>query len=87
LLDVVLGRPMKEALEEMPLPAVVNDALMGEQNQARYVLDAVLAYEQGKWNDSAEAMERLRLSADLLPAIYADALRWARELLKTTNGK
>jgi len=32
-------------------------------------------------------MERLRLSADLLPAIYADALRWARELLKTTNGK
>jgi EAL and modified HD-GYP domain-containing signal transduction protein len=87
LLDVVLGRPMKEALEEMPLPAVVNDALMGEQNQARFVLDAVLAYEQGKWNESAEAMERLRLSPDLLPAIYADALRWARELLKTTNGK
>jgi hypothetical protein len=32
-------------------------------------------------------MERLRLSPDLLPVIYADSLRWARELLKTTSGK
>jgi c-di-GMP-related signal transduction protein len=87
LLDVVLGRPMKEALGEMPLPAVINDALLGEENQAKYVLDAVLAYEQGKWEEANQAMEKLRLSPDLMPAIYADALRWARELLKTTNGK
>jgi EAL and modified HD-GYP domain-containing signal transduction protein len=87
LLDVVLGRPMKEALAEMPLPAVINDALLGEANQARHVLDAVLAYEQGKWTEATAAMERLRLSPDLLPVIYADSLRWARELLKTTSGK
>lgn len=85
LLDVVLGRPMKDALAEMPLPAVINDALLGEANQARHVLDAVLAYEQGKWEDASAAMERLNLSPDLLPAIYGDALRWARELLKTTR--
>jgi c-di-GMP-related signal transduction protein len=87
LLDVVLGRPMKEALTEMPLPAVINDALLGEPNQARHVLDAVLAYEQGKWNEATAAMELLKLSPDLLPGIYADSLRWARELLKTTSGK
>src|SRR5262245_9072100 len=87
LLDVVLGRPMKEALGEMPLPAIVNEALLGEKNHARYVLDAVLAYEQGQWTQATEAMEQLRLSADLLPAVYGDALRWARELLKSTNGK
>jgi c-di-GMP-related signal transduction protein len=87
LLDVVLGRPMAEALKEMPLPATVNDALLGEQNQARRVLDAVLAYEQGQWTEAGEAMEQLRLPADLLPGIYADSLRWARELLKTTSGK
>jgi EAL and modified HD-GYP domain-containing signal transduction protein len=86
LLDVVLGRPMAEALGEMPLPSAINDALLGEQNPPRHVLDAVLAYEQGKWTEAAEAMERLRLSPDLLPGIYADALRWARELLKTTSG-
>jgi c-di-GMP-related signal transduction protein len=86
LLDVVLGRPMEEALKEMPLPATINGALLGEQNEARYVLDAVLAYEQGKWTEANAAMAQLRLSADLLPAVYGDALRWARELLKTTSG-
>jgi|KBSSwiS6_1023812.scaffolds.fasta_scaffold15737_1 EAL and modified HD-GYP domain-containing signal transduction protein len=86
LLDVVLGRPMAEALSEMPLPAALNDALLGEQNDARYVLDAVLAYEQGKWTEANTAMEALRLPPDLLPGVYAEALRWARELLKTTSG-
>src|SRR5215470_2913577 len=85
LLDVVLGRPMSEALEEMPLPAAVNDALLGEKNQARHVLDAVLAYEQGKWAEASEAMQTLRLPEDLMPNVYADALRWARELLRSTR--
>jgi hypothetical protein len=51
------------------------------------VLDAVLAYEQGHWSKASDAMEQLRLSADLLPGVYADALRWARELMKSTSGK
>jgi len=85
LLDVILGRPMKEALAEMPLPAVINDALLGETNQAKHVLDAVLAYEQGKWAEATTAMELLKLSPGLLPGIYGDSLRWARELLKSTR--
>jgi c-di-GMP-related signal transduction protein len=87
LLDVVLGRPMKDALAEMPLTAAINEALLGEPNQPRHVLDAVLAYEQGKWTEASAAMELLKLPPDMLPAIYADALRWARELLKTTSGQ
>jgi c-di-GMP-related signal transduction protein len=87
LLDVVLGRPMKDALGEMPLPAAINDALLGERNQPREVLDAVLAYEQAKWTEANEIMERLRLPPDLLPIVYNDSLRWARELLKTTSAK
>jgi EAL and modified HD-GYP domain-containing signal transduction protein len=87
LLDVVLGRPMKDALDEMPLPAAINDALLGERNQARDVLDAVLAHEQAKWTEANEIMERLRLPSDLLPVAYNDSLRWARELLKTTSTK
>ena len=37
------------------------------------------------WTMAAAAMEMLKLPPDLLPAIYADALRWARELLKSTR--
>src|SRR5262249_16234299 len=73
LLDVGPGRSMKEALEERPLPATINDALLGEPNQARHVLDAVLAYEQGNWTEATDTMQVLRLPPDLLPAIYADS--------------
>ena len=85
LLDVILGRPLTDALADMPLPVAINDALLGTPNQARDVLDAVVAYEQGQWGEAAVAMDRLQLSVAILPDIYADALRWARELSKTVK--
>jgi EAL and modified HD-GYP domain-containing signal transduction protein len=85
LLDVILGRPMADALAEMPLAAEINDALLGTANRPREVLDAVVAYEQGKWEEAALAMARLNLPVATLPDVYADALRWARELSKTTK--
>src|SRR5262249_45030045 len=87
LLDVVLARPLKDARGERPLPAAINDARPGEPNQPRQVLDAVVAYEQAKWTEANEIMEGLRLPPDLLPVVYNDSLRWARELLKTTSAK
>jgi len=85
LLDVILGRPMADALADMPLAAEINDALLGTSNQPRDVLDAIIAYEQGNWDEAAVVMDRLQLSAATLPEVYANALRWARELSKITK--
>jgi c-di-GMP-related signal transduction protein len=80
LLDVILRRPMPVALESLPLPATVRDALLGRQNTARTALDTIGHYERGEWDRANEGAERLGLNPDLLPDIYADAIRWAREL-------
>lgn len=80
LLDVILRRPMTVALESLPLPAPVRDALLGEENIAKTALDTIVHFERGEWDAAASAAERLGLSADVLPDIYADAIRWAREL-------
>ena len=80
LLDVILGRPMSEAIAEMPLPADIRGALLGEQNEARAVLDLFIAYEKGEWEDASSRIERLGLHCDLLPEVYADALRWSHRL-------
>jgi EAL and modified HD-GYP domain-containing signal transduction protein len=85
LLDVIVGRPLADALADMPLPVSINDALLGTPNQARQVLDAVVAYEQGKWNEALAAMDQLQLPVSALPEVYADALRWARELTNATQ--
>ena len=81
LLDVLLGVPMAEAIDKIPLQKSIKDALLGEANPARRVLDTVVAYERGEWNVADEGARALGMSTDVLPAAYADALRWAREFL------
>jgi len=80
LLDVILRQPMKDALADMPLPQSISSALMGVPNEARAVLDTVIAYEQGAWEEANQAAGRAGISGSALPAIYAEALRWTREL-------
>jgi EAL and modified HD-GYP domain-containing signal transduction protein len=78
LLDAMLGRPMEEALGELPLSVPARRALLGERNPLRSVLDAVMAYEAGSWD---EALTSGFVTDELsLPRSYSSALLWAREL-------
>ena len=80
LLDAMLGQPMSTAVAELPLSDTVRGALLGEQNRARSVLDAVIAHERGEWDEAARIAATLPVKAERLPAAYADSLKWAREL-------
>ena len=78
LLDAMLDRPMHEALGELPLSEPARNALLGEPNALRSVLNAVMAYETGSWE---EALTSEFVTDELiLPRSYSSALLWAREL-------
>ena len=80
LLDVILRQPMEVALTDMPLPTPVREALLGAPNTVRKALDAVIAYERGEWDTAEALIEQLGIGQSQLPNIYADAVRWARQL-------
>jgi EAL and modified HD-GYP domain-containing signal transduction protein len=80
LLDAMLGRPMEDAVSDLPVTDKVKGALLGEQNVARAVLDAVIAYERAMWDTSATLLEQVGADPDRLSAAYGDALGWARGL-------
>ena len=80
MLDIILRRPMHIAIEDLPLPQPIREALLGRANQARAVLDTVTHYERGEWDAAYRCADRLNINFDLLPDIYADAIRWARDL-------
>ena len=80
LLDVILRQPMEVALDDMPLPTPVREALLGASNTTRKALDAIIAYERGEWDAAGELIEQLGIGQSELPNIYADAVRWARQL-------
>ena len=78
LLDVMLSRTMSDALEGLSLSDTVTGALLGQQNAARAVLDAVIAYESGAWEEAVDRAERANVAPSLMPEAYTTALRWAR---------
>jgi c-di-GMP-related signal transduction protein len=85
LLDVILQKPMEEALNDLPLSDTVHRALLGDENLARFVLDAVIAYERGLWDEAERLSQMAGLAPEQLPVAYADSLKWARELTQSAK--
>lgn len=87
LLDVLLGHPMAQVVKDLPLDPEIEAALSGQDNEAKRVLDAIVDYEQGRWDTADATMAALGLPTDLLPESYADALIWARALTQPATAK
>ena len=83
LLDVLLSRTMSDALDNLPLPPSTADALLGRENKERSVLDAVIAYENGEWDDALYAVADAGVDAAVLPTAYTTALRWAQDISRS----
>ncbi|MGD9902549.1 MAG: EAL and HDOD domain-containing protein [Vicinamibacterales bacterium] len=85
LLDALLGRPMDQVVEELPVTAEIRGALLGEPNHARQVLDAVARYERAEWLEASTAAAAAGLDEDTLPQAYLDALAWARTVTRAAG--
>lgn len=81
LLDAMLGRPLEEAIADLPLSPEARDAVLGARRSAsRSVLNAVIAYERGAWDVANDELQAAGVPAQLLAEAYCGALQWAREL-------
>jgi EAL and modified HD-GYP domain-containing signal transduction protein len=80
LLDAMLEKPMAEAVGHLTLAPAVERTLLGAPTVSRPLLDAVIAYERGQWDDAVCAARAGSASEAALPAAYAAALAWTREL-------
>ena len=82
MLDSMMGRPMAEALEHMPLSPAAKSTLLGEPSPMRAVLDAILAQEVGAWDAADASASAAGVARDTLSNAYVGALRWARALTR-----
>jgi c-di-GMP-related signal transduction protein len=80
LLDAILGVPMDIAVAELPLSPIMRQALLGRRNGVRQILDAVISYERGAWDDAEASLKGAGMPIAALSAAYSDSLQWAREL-------
>jgi EAL and modified HD-GYP domain-containing signal transduction protein len=86
LIDVVVGRPLAELLDALPVAADVKRALLGEPNALRPFHECAVAYERGDWPALGEAVGRLGVVEDCVPVHYVDAVAWAHASMREAVG-
>lgn len=78
-IDNILNRDMAEVLDELALSAEVNDALLGEDNTIKEMLDKVIGFESHTlWTVSNNKVGKL--APKLVMKTYIEALSWAVEI-------
>jgi EAL and modified HD-GYP domain-containing signal transduction protein len=82
LVPAMLSVPMESVVKALPLRSEVRNALLGENNAERKVLDWLICHEQANWKCSDHVAEETGLDAERLPLLYAKALVWAEENMR-----
>lgn len=82
LIDVILDKPMNEIVNEMIVPDVVGSALIGlKTSSLRNILNIVIAYEYGNWNEVLLYSKEFQLSDRVLSSAYIESCEWVDKRL------
>lgn len=80
--DVILDKPMVEAVVDLPLETDVIEALLGEKNFFHAILEMVMYYEQGEFDLARKLRDEPGVKLSLLQEYYMEALAWVDEIVK-----
>jgi len=86
LLDVILERPMEEAVKEVALDETVRAALVDKSGDFYYILEFIYSYEHANWDDIAIRMVKYDLKLEEITQAFVDALVWYKALLDAIEG-
>jgi EAL and modified HD-GYP domain-containing signal transduction protein len=81
MLETLLGIPMRELLEQLPLEEEIKRALVGDESPLRTWLELVEAYENAKWDTVERILKERRLWPIETSRQYIEAMKWTREIL------
>ena len=80
VLDVILERPMAEALEMMKVDGDIKKALVERSGPLAPILDFILQYEDANWQEVSRQMLLENISMETVQKAYMDTLLWYKEL-------
>jgi c-di-GMP-related signal transduction protein len=81
-LDALIGRPMAEALAQIPVAQEIRDTLLGRTTTLSPTWGLVLAYERADWDQVKQLADAADISAGRLPGLYRDSVQWVDRIYK-----
>lgn len=85
LLDVILQRPMPEAMSEVAVDDKVRKALVDRSGPLYPVIELIYAYERADWDECSRLMILNNVDVDSVNKAYVDAITWYNQLLKSIS--
>ncbi|MCR5487770.1 MAG: HDOD domain-containing protein [Lachnospiraceae bacterium] len=80
VLDIMLDKPMAEALEMVKVSKQISDALLSDKGELAPVKDFICEYENASWQEVSRLMVLQSIDMDQVYKAYLSALSWYRDL-------
>ncbi|WP_161570988.1 EAL and HDOD domain-containing protein [Granulicella sibirica] len=77
LIDVILGMPMSQIVDSLPVDREMKAALLGTPSTLARALDLVRCHESGDWREHRDIQKALGLTERTASMIYVESVRWA----------
>ena len=81
VLDVILEKPMAEALEMVTVSREISEALVDKKGPLADVFDFIVQYEMANWSEVSRQMILKDMDMDVVTNAYLDSLTWYRLLM------
>lgn len=83
VLDLILNKPMKEALMMVHVSKLIENALIEDKGELAPVLDFIIQYENASWQEVSRQMLLKRIDINQVYDAYTNSLQWYRDLFGT----
>lgn len=83
VLDVILEKPMEEALKMVQVSAKISDALIYKKGELAQVLEFMVQYESANWQEVSRQMLLQKIDMDKVTDAYRDSLCWYRGIMSS----
>ncbi len=80
VLDLILNKPMEEALQMVKVSKDISEALISRTGKLAPIMDFVTQYESANWQEISRLMIIKEIDMKVVNEAYMDTLKWYREL-------
>ena len=80
VLDVILDKPIEEALEMVKVSKEIEDALVRKSGNLAPIMDFIVQYENAFWQEVSRQMVLSNIDMDAVYNAYVESLSWYRDL-------
>jgi len=85
LLDVILQRPLDEAIDEVAADDEIKEALVHKKGRIHEVLSLIFSYDRADWHETSLKMVKHNIDIEVLLQAFLDSLQWYRQLLDSID--